>query len=266
MLLAVTFIGLAIPFSIMETSTGLPYLVIEALYAGAAWTISVLAARILVDKRRFTGLGVVWGAHSAKSLLQGIGFAAGMITMIFGIEWAGGWIEIERFGWEAVEGSKTGDIASWLFLFLLVGWYEELYFRGYLFTNLAEGLNQTWALILSTVLFSASHIANPNSSSASMIGILAAGTLLGYAYIRTKNLWLPIGIHIGWNVFEGVVYGFPVSGLKTAAFVQQTQSGPEILTGGSFGPEAGMLQIPALLLGIWLVHLVTKKKTHGGET
>ena len=77
-------------------------------------------------------------------------------------------------------------------------------------------------------------------------------------------LWLPIGIHIGWNFFEGVVFGFPVSGLEISHIMHNTMHGPEIITGGKFGPEAGLILIPGLVLGVIIVSLYSrgrKKRT-----
>ena len=247
--------GLAIPFSLAaQMLPGIPRLLIEALLMGTAWTISVYLARVWLDKRSFSSLGAGWNAKGAKALLTGIGIGGAIMAAIFLVEAGMGWIQIESIGWvEGGSGAAASGIGAWIFLFILVGWYEELYFRGYLLSNLAEGMNRNWALALSTIIFSAAHLTNPNSSIASLIGIIAAGLFLGYAYIRSRDLWLPVGIHIGWNVFEGVIFGFPVSGIETGALVHQFPTGPEIITGGSFGPEAGMILLPALLLGIWLV-------------
>jgi membrane protease YdiL (CAAX protease family) len=87
----------------------------------------------------------------------------------------------------------------------------------------------------------------------SFIGLVAAGLFLAYAYVITRQLWLPIGLHIGWNFFEGNVFGFPVSGLETFKLITLRVHGPELWTGGAFGPEAGLIVFPALLLGLGLM-------------
>jgi membrane protease YdiL (CAAX protease family) len=81
---------------------------------------------------------------------------------------------------------------------------------------------------------------------------------LALPYLLTRQLWLSIGLHIGWNFFEGVVFGFQVSGLDTFRLLRHTVSGPELWTGGVFGPEAGLLVIPAIILGSLLVVAYTK--------
>lgn len=145
-----------------------------------------------------------------------------------------------------------------LLAFLLVGWNEEILSRGYHLQTLASGLNLFWGIVLSSAIFGVLHLSNPNATWSSAVGIFLAGMFLAYGYVRTHSLWLPIGLHIGWNTFEGVVFGFPVSGLKVYPLTRISVEGPELLTGGNFGPEAGLVVLPALLLGTLLVHWYPK--------
>jgi hypothetical protein len=124
--------------------------------------------------------------------------------------------------------------------------------------NIAEGLNPWWGLFLSSFWFGAAHWLNPSASWKSSAGIFLAGIFLAYGYLRTKQLWLPIGLHIGWNFFEGTVFGFPVSGLSLYSIVRTSITGPEYWTGGGFGPEAGLILLPALLLGTILVYVYSR--------
>ena len=92
------------------------------------------------------------------------------------------------------------------------------------------------------------------------MGIVLAGLFLALPYLLTRQLWLSIGLHIGWNFFEGVVFGFPVSGTDSFHLLRHTVSGPVLWTGGAFGPEAGLLVIPALIFGSLLVFAYTRLK------
>ena len=132
--------------------------------------------------------------------------------------------------------------------------------RGYHLQTIASGTDLFWGVVLSSTVFSLLHIFNDGANWASVAGIFFAGVLFAYAYIRTKQLWLPIGMHIGWNFFEGVVFGFPVSGLDTYALTRITVQGPEIWTGGVFGPEAGLIVLPSLVLGAVLIYLYTLRR------
>jgi uncharacterized protein len=119
---------------------------------------------------------------------------------------------------------------------------EELLFRGVIFRLIEEWAGTWIALAVSAILFGAVHAANPGATWISSSAIaLEAGILLAAAFVVTRNLWLPIGLHFAWNFLEGPIYGTQVSGhtFVTSALGAQLQ-GPVTLTGGSFGPEAGL--------------------------
>ena len=185
-----------------------------------------------------------------------------MMGLIFIIARSSNWIEVETFAW-TVDGSykSIGQTLIWFLIFILVGWQEELLSRGYQLQNISEGINLTWGVIISSFAFALLHLLNPGANWISTFGIFLAGLFLSLGYILTGQLWLPIGLHIGWNFFEGVVFGFPVSGLNPYELVKVNLTGPEIWTGGQFGPEAGLLQLPALLLGAILVFIYSKKRS-----
>jgi hypothetical protein len=84
--------------------------------------------------------------------------------------------------------------------------------------------------------------------------LVASGLFLASGYLRTRQLWLPIGLHIGWNFFEGPLFGFAVSGTGPFTLIRQVPTGPELLTGGAFGPEAGLIVLPALGIGLILIN------------
>ena len=145
-------------------------------------------------------------------------------------------------------------------IFILVGFNEEFLFRGYHLQTITSGLNLFWGLIISSIIFGGLHLGNPNATWVSAAGIFFAGLFLAYGYIRTQQLWLSIGLHLGWNFFEGVVFGFPVSGLSIYPLMNIKVSGPVAWTGGAFGPEAGLIILPALALGAILINLYTRRR------
>ena len=131
---------------------------------------------------------------------------------------------------------------------------KSCWHAGYWLQNLAEGLNPAWAVLISSALFALGHLLNPNVSWNAILGLVFAGIFLAYGYLRTRQLWLPIGLHIGWNFFEGTVFGFQVSGLtEMPQMIRQVVQGPELITGGLFGPEAGLVVLPAMALGVLLI-------------
>ena len=121
---------------------------------------------------------------------------------------------------------------------------EELTFRGGVFRVLEDGFGTAVALIVSAGAFGLVHALNAGASIVSTAAIaLEAGVFLGLAYAATRNLWLPIGLHFGWNFTEGGIFGADVSGRAYHGVFKFSLSGPDILTGGAFGPEASIVAI-----------------------
>jgi hypothetical protein len=144
---------------------------------------------------------------------------------------------------------------------VLAGFAEELLFRGILFRWTEEFAGSWAALVISSVLFGFVHIANPNSSliATSFIAI-EAGVLLGGAYMLTRSLWAPIGLHAAWNFTQGYIFDVPVSGVAENGLVQAKLSGPALLSGGQFGLEASLLALViATAAGVGLVIVAARR-------
>ncbi len=225
-------------------------------------TSSVYVARRWLDKRSFESLGLKLDQRTLPGILAGIGITFVQMGFIYLLMLGLGWLTFEGFAWEfdPVDIVIT-NVLTLFVVFIFVGWNEELLSRGYHLQTIASGLNLFWGVIISAAVFGFLHLGNPNATWVSAAGIFFAGVYLAYAYIRTKQLWLPIGLHIGWNFFEGVVFGFPVSGLSIYPLTRINIHGPELWTGGAFGPEAGLIVLPALLLGTFLIYLYTIRRT-----
>jgi uncharacterized protein len=230
-----------------------------------------LAGRFL-DRRSFSEFGFRLGAGWWLDLVVGMVLGALLMTAVFLIELGLGWVEVTG-SFETQGGAPF--VISLLFpaaAFVCVGVSEETVFRGYQLKNAAEGLNYPslgprgailLAWVLSSVFFAVLHAANPNATPISTLNIVLAGLMLGFGYVLTGELAIPIGLHITWNFFQGAVYGFPVSGFGDfgPTLLVTEQGGPELWTGGSFGPEGGLLIPAVMLLGISLVALWTRLRT-----
>ena len=153
-----------------------------------------------------------------------------------------------QFDWEKQLFSFT--------LFFLVAVSEEIFFRGILFRMINRRWNIWAALVISALIFGGLHIFNDNATLWSSIAIaIEAGSLLGAAYAYSKNIWLPIGIHWIWNYTQGNILGFPVSGEdNVTSIITPEISGPQWLTGGSFGAEASVISaVIGLLISLWFI-------------
>jgi len=156
-------------------------------------------------------------------------------------------------GW----GSVSGALALFGFT-AAAAVTEELMYRGVLF-RIIEGRLGTWAALgLTALLFGLSHLLNPNATLWGALAIaVEAGGMLGAAYVATRTLWLPIGIHFAWNFAEGGIFGTDVSGTNTPqGLLDGVLSGPSMVTGGAFGPEGSVYSVAAGLIAtiafLWL--------------
>jgi len=224
-------------------------------------TGSVYVARRWLDKRSFESLGLKLDGRTLIDILAGIGITFLQMGFIYALMLGLGWLTFEGFAWEFDPVNVViTNVITFFIMFIFVGWNEELLSRGYHLQTIASGTSLFWGVVISSAVFGLLHLGNPNATWVSAAGIFFAGVFLAYGYIRTKQLWLPIGLHIGWNFFEGVGFGFPVSGLDIYALTRITVHGPELWTGGAFGPEAGLIVLPSLALGAFLIYLYTMQR------
>ncbi len=145
---------------------------------------------------------------------------------------------------------KITGFNSWMVLIapfsfnLVVGFYEELVFRVVLFKITEEKLGTWIAVIFSSLLFGFGHISNPNATVWSSVAItLEAGFMLAMIYIYTRRIWAVFGFHFIWNFSQVSVFSVPVSGTEASGLLETNINGPELFTGGEFGPEASVIAV-----------------------
>ncbi|NKZ00723.1 CPBP family intramembrane glutamic endopeptidase [Nocardiopsis alborubida] len=156
-------------------------------------------------------------------------------------------------------GSVTGALGLLGFM-AAVAVGEEVMWRGVLF-RIVEERTGTWiALVLTGVLFGLVHLINPHASLWGAIAIaIEAGGMLTAAYAATRSLWLPIGLHFGWNLAGSAIFSTSVSGTDSQqGLLDTTLSGPMLITGGDFGPEGSLYSIlfctVATIVFMWMAH------------
>lgn len=134
--------------------------------------------------------------------------------------------------------------------------FEEILLRGIIFRIMEEKLGSYSSLIISGVIFGAAHLLNPGSTLISSLCIGLVGIIFGASYIYSRSLWLPIAIHFSWNFVQSGIFGAVTSGNeKTNSLVNTTISGPELITGGAFGPE-GTIQATLLWLIVSVIFMI----------
>ena len=168
-----------------------------------------------------------------------------------------------HFSWDpAGARSITQTLAVTLFIFVFAAAAEEMLFRGYPLQTLTRARLAWLGVFLTSVPFAAVHLRNPNVVPGfTFINTALAGTWLAVAYLRTRSLWLPLGLHWSWNWVQASLLGLPVSGIERispAPLLKAMNLGPDWLTGGAYGIEGGAACTVALLIStvvIWRAKL-----------
>jgi len=199
----------------------------------------------LVEKRQVAELATNrCVVDTSKGVLLGVAIGG----LVFGFLWILGCLEIVDVGnWRA--------LLPFLLTATMAGYWEELVFRGILFRIVEESFGTWLTLALSAVIFGLVHLKNPNANITGALAVaLTGGVVLGAAYVLTRSLWVPIGMHVTWNFIQGGVFGAPVSGkIGAGGFFQTRLSGSPLISGGGFGPEASLIAIFAgVVLGGWM--------------
>ncbi|MCB1320041.1 MAG: CPBP family intramembrane metalloprotease [Leptospiraceae bacterium] len=227
---------------------------------GALWL-----AGLILDRRPFTAFGFTDFTRPLwwREFLIGFLLGAILIALIFIIEWTSGLLTISHFWHVAdieaeskpvsgvIDARFTGNLLLAFTFFVFVGIQEELLSRSYHMLNLYEMFRTGWipekltifiAVLFSSSVFGILHYNNPNATLLSTMYLIIAGIALAVPFLLTGRIAMSIGLHISWNFFQGQVFGFPVSGTRfmDVTIISIQQHGPAWLTGGAFGPEAGI--------------------------
>jgi membrane protease YdiL (CAAX protease family) len=220
-----------------------------ALVLGAWFTLR------WIDRRRFALLGMSFSFRGLKELLGGFAFGFLYLTGIFLILWIAGYVDVTTGGLDA---QTLKGMLTYLVVFTVAGTLEELANRGYFFQALIEGTRALIAILGLSLVFSLGHIPNEDFSWIAGLCLFTQGVLFGLAYLKTRSLWIPIGIHVAWNWTQGSLWGIKVSGTKISnTLLESVPKGPELLSGGSFGIEGSLI---TLIVTIMLVLYIWKAK------
>ena len=194
------------------------------------------------------GLALIPGAgrHAAWGFAAGIlaGAAVTLLPLLLGLATLGP-------GPQSPASPGSFLFVSTLLLFGAIG--EELLFRGYGFQVLLKAVGTVMTLLISAVIFGLMHLENLNVNPWGIVNTIAFGLILGYAFIRTGDLWLPIGFHFGWNWILPLA-GVQLSGFNIglSGYRLRWQIG-DLWSGGLYGPEAGLpASVVVIALAIWI--------------
>lgn len=211
-----------------------------------------------VSARPLAAMGLGRTRNWRRDAALGLGIGAGMMMFVA--------VALATLGELSLVVTLSGQTVMLALLQLWIlatgAMAEEAAFRGYPFHRLLEALGAAVAVVMLSALFAALHLANPHATmwSWGFFNTAAVGALFAIAYLRTRALWLPWGIHFAWNAMLGVGLGLPVSGLRQFnVMVQAEAAGPDWLTGGSYGPEDSATATAAIVLGLAAVLWFTRR-------
>jgi len=231
------------------------------LLLGLAATLATFITTKYINKQPINSLGLKWNL-AIQDILVGILISALIMSIMYVTLTGLGYIQFDGFSWWTDDTHTLANFTSasiWtalaiFFQFIIVAWWEELAFRGIILQNIAKGLNVKWGVLISTLGFGLIHAGNPNATVLSTVLIMIITFQLVYAYLKSGQLWLPIGLHLGWNFFQASVFGFASSGHESATLISQTPQGPDWLSGGDFGAENSIFIIPITIASFYLMH------------
>jgi uncharacterized protein len=259
-----SFAAFFIAAVVAEAIAGQHYLVLEVIFRALlalllvgvyVWLLTILDH---VHDHRIAALGLPHTEGWLKQFMTGCGLGLALIVLAV--------LPIAIWGNASINFHLSfyllPRIGAVLLVLLVGALAEELMFRGYPFQRLEEGIGAIGAIAVFSLLFGAVHLSNPGASVWGLINTILIGVVLAIAYLRTRALWLPWGIHFGWNTALGFLCGLPVSGLRLFNVVVRTSTtGPEWITGGSYGIEASATGTIAVLVGLVIVWRLPVRKS-----
>ncbi len=232
----IAILGLTIFPMLMMPVAG--YFCTAALGTFAAAAVANAIALRIYERGQLTDIGLGWTGASRRNLGLGIAGGAAAALAVAAVPLAAGMAHFERAGDGRVHAPGVLFV-SIVLLFGAVG--EEMLFRGYAFQVLAKSIGEYATVLPMGVLFGLAHLNNQNVTALGVINTMAWGVLLGTAFLRSGDLWLPIGLHFGWN------WMLPLVGANLSGFTMEVTGRTlhselgALWSGGAYGPEGGLL-------------------------
>lgn len=213
-----------------------------------------------IEKRKISSIGFYknnWFKKYAFGFFIGLSMMSLVVLTLFLL----GCVTIEKQPTQPVGVSAILPVLIVLIGWIIQGGTEEVLTRGWLMNVLGARYNIAVGLIISSTLFGLLHLGNPNVNYIAVLNIILVGLFYGLYVIKSNDLWAVCGMHSAWNFAQGNLFGFEVSGLnvEVGSLIDLNLVGNDFISGGSFGPEAGLGATIVLLAGIAIIYILDKK-------
>jgi len=245
----IAFLGLLLFGPMLLNVAG--YLISAALGTFAAAAVANVLSLRVFERQPLTTVGLNWRQGSFRNLWIGTAGGAAAALGVIGLPVLVGVATFEKTPENPGSLAATGFVTV-ILIFGAVG--EELLFRGYGFQILLRSVGRFATILPTSLLFGWAHTANQNASELGVINTVGFGVVLGYAFVRSGDLWLPIGIHFGWN------WILPLAGANLSGFTMGVTGYAvrwkvaDLWSGGAYGPEASVLTCGAILALMVFLH------------
>lgn len=236
------------------------------LWASCLVLVALLASfKILTgffEGKPLSSIGLAFCERWKSELAIGVFLGTAMILAVAAVEWGLG---LARFTWNFNSAGQVSSGGAYFgLLFAVAATNEELAFRGYPFQRLVDSFGPVAAVGTSSLFFGLVHLGNPSHTWLSTCNTALVGVPLAVAYLRTRALWLPIGLHFAWNFFQSYVLGLEVSGIQfSGTLLKSDVHGSLLLTGGNYGPEGGVLATGVIVVAT--LYLLTSRSIYTND-
>lgn len=216
------------------------------------WRRLGVSPRVAMGLERDRGTGV--------DLAAGLAIGSLVMAGVFCVEWGLGLVRLDGVG------RLSAALVGWSLLMPLAVLWEEIAFRGLMLNGLVIVFRRRWVAVgLTAIAFGVAHLGNPHASVLSAASNAFGGAVYAIAFLGSGRLWLGYGLHLSWNLVQGPLLGFPVSGYDMHGLVEQSAVGPHTLTGGAYGPEGGVIGAGSRLVVLaMLMAWLSWRRGHGG--
>jgi uncharacterized protein len=235
----VLFGALAVPLILLLSKAHVESDIAYELVGAASLLAAVFLVTRFVERRPF--LATFYPpALAFRDLVSGFGVGAALVVAVIAM--------LATLGAYSEAGLSTRQpiraVVDGILFFFIVAVFEETLFRGVIFRLFEETFGTITAIFVSASLFGAAHYMQPHATWTAAVAIgLEAGVLLDALFLQRRSLWIPVGVHWAWNLFLGPIFGAPVSGTMRDHLLAGHLAGSNLLTGGEFGPEAGVVTV-----------------------